>query len=57
MRRICLALVAVALMDVSGVVGETVAPDFSTLRNPVWISKDNLRDPSVLKAEDGMTCR
>lgn len=47
MSRICLALVAVALMDVSSVVGETVAPDFSTLRNPVWISKSNLRDPYI----------
>jgi len=28
------------------------APAFAE-RNPVWVSKDNLRDPSVLKVEDG----
>jgi len=27
--------------------------DFGNLRNPVWVSKDNLRDPSVLKVKDG----
>jgi hypothetical protein len=27
--------------------------DLERLRNPVWISKDNLRDPSVLKTKDG----
>lgn len=29
------------------------AGDFRGLHNPVWISADNLRDPSVLKTEDG----
>ena len=27
--------------------------NLESLRNPVWISKDNLRDPSVLKTGDG----
>ena len=27
--------------------------DLESLRNPVWTSKDNLRDPSVLKTSDG----
>ena len=27
--------------------------DLSALRNPVWDTRDNLRDPSVLKAADG----
>lgn len=27
--------------------------DLARLHNPVWISKDNLRDPSVLKTKDG----
>jgi len=27
--------------------------DFSQLRNPVWTTRDNLRDPSVYKAADG----
>ena len=27
--------------------------DFSALHNPVWVSADNLRDPSVLKTADG----
>jgi hypothetical protein len=52
-RLIFLMLAAVAAMDVSTGGGETVVPDFSALHNPVWISKDNLRAPSVLKAEDG----
>lgn len=30
-----------------------VAESLESLRNPVWISKDNLRDPSVLKVEVG----
>jgi sucrose-6-phosphate hydrolase SacC (GH32 family) len=29
------------------------AEPLESLRNPVWISKDNLRDPSVLKVEGG----
>lgn len=29
------------------------ALDVSALRNPVWVSSDNLRDPSVLKVKDG----
>ncbi len=29
------------------------APDWSALRNPVWVSPDNLRDPSVLKTSNG----
>lgn len=32
---------------------QTSALDLSTLHNPVWRSTDNLRDPSVLKTEDG----
>jgi hypothetical protein len=52
-RLIFLMLAAVAAMDVSTGGGETVVPDFSALHNPVWISNDNLRAPSVLKAEDG----
>ena len=28
-------------------------PSFASLRNPVWISHDNLRDPSVLKTTNG----
>lgn len=27
--------------------------DFSKLRNPVWVSHDNLRDPSVIKTPEG----
>ena len=27
--------------------------DWQSLRNPVWVAKDNLRDPSVLKVADG----
>jgi len=27
--------------------------DLSRLRNPVWVSRDNLRDPAVLKTDDG----
>ncbi len=27
--------------------------NLANLRNPVWVSQDNLRDPSVLKAADG----
>lgn len=27
--------------------------DLASLRNPVWVSQDNLRDPSVLKTDDG----
>jgi hypothetical protein len=27
--------------------------DLALLKNPVWQSKDNLRDPSVLKTQDG----
>ncbi len=34
-------------------VSSLFATDFSALRNPVWASGDNLRDPSVLKTEDG----
>jgi sucrose-6-phosphate hydrolase SacC (GH32 family) len=30
-----------------------VGLDLASLRNPVWVSKDNLRDPSVLKTDDG----
>jgi len=29
------------------------APGFESLRNPVWTSRDNLRDPSVLKTQEG----
>lgn len=32
---------------------ENISPDFARLRNPVWTSADNLRDPSVLKTADG----
>jgi sucrose-6-phosphate hydrolase SacC (GH32 family) len=28
-------------------------PRFKDLRNPVWVSQDNLRDPSVLKTPEG----
>ena len=27
--------------------------DWQSLRNPVWVAKDNLRDPSVLKTGSG----
>jgi len=53
MRRIYSALAVLAVVAVSAAAGETVAPDFSALHNPVWTSQDNLRDPSVLKADDG----
>jgi hypothetical protein len=29
------------------------AEDFTGLHNPIWTSADNLRDPAVLKADDG----
>jgi len=32
---------------------ESVALNLSALHNPVWTSKDNLRDPSVLKTKQG----
>ena len=34
-------------------VSSVFATDFSALRNPVWTSTNNLRDPSVLKTADG----
>ncbi len=42
-----------ALLLAGGTELSTSALDFSSLRNPVWISADNLRDPSVLKVTDG----
>lgn len=33
--------------------GENAALKLDGLRNPVWTSRDNLRDPSVLKTADG----
>ena len=42
-----------ALVLAAGTELATAALDFSSLRNPVWISPDNLRDPSVLKVADG----
>jgi sucrose-6-phosphate hydrolase SacC (GH32 family) len=32
---------------------EDFSPDFGKLRNPIWVSADNLRDPSVIKRPDG----
>lgn len=54
-------LIALAQADLLGAVDNAqprpAAPsaglDVSTLRNPVWVSKDNLRDPSVLKTSAG----
>jgi hypothetical protein len=37
----------------SGASLSTARLDLSALRNPVWVSKDNLRDPSVLKTPEG----
>ena len=42
-RALCAILLAQA----------AAAEPLESLRNPVWISKDNLRDPSVLKVEGG----
>jgi hypothetical protein len=33
--------------------GSPVGLNLAKLRNPVWVSKDNLRDPSVIKCPDG----
>ena len=59
------SLLAVAVAAVAGCVAAPSAPvpaaagkdtsslPLSGLRNPVWVSKDNLRDPSVLKTAAG----
>lgn len=36
-----------------GLTMQLAAADIAQLRNPVWISKDNVRDPSVLKTKEG----
>ena len=42
-----------SLLALMTLASSLLAADLSALRNPVWISQDNLRDPSVLKADDG----
>jgi len=51
----CSALAGVLLVAVTTCFScaEEIAPDFAQLRNPVWATADNLRDPSVLKTPDG----
>ena len=44
-------LLAAGMIPLLG--ADFTAPDFFTLRNPVWTSTNNLRDPSVLKSADG----
>lgn len=48
MKRAFISLLALAVLN-----SFVSAADFSALRNPVWTSTNNLRDPSVLKAADG----
>ena len=45
-EMLVVAVMIFAALDVS-------AEDFTGLHNPVWTSTDNLRDPSVLKMDDG----
>jgi len=47
MKRTLISLIALAAASLLS------AADYSTLRNPVWSSTNNLRDPSVLKTADG----
>jgi sucrose-6-phosphate hydrolase SacC (GH32 family) len=49
MHRTLLALVLVT----AGLPGVCVAADEPPLRNPVWVSADNLRDPAVLPVPGG----
>jgi hypothetical protein len=44
-----------SLLTLVGASDNLIAADsgFGTLRNPVWATKDNLRDPSVLKVSGG----
>ena len=49
-----LTAIAVLLSFGAGVRQSLAAtPDWNSLRNPVWVSADNLRDPSVLKTTHG----
>jgi len=47
MKRTLISLIALAAASMLS------AANFSTLRNPIWSSTNNLRDPSVLKTADG----
>ena len=48
MKRVFTSFIALAVLN-----SLVSAADFSTLRNPVWTSTNNLRDPSVLKTTEG----
>lgn len=45
--------ILLALIAVFSLASGAFALDINLLRNPVWTSADNLRDPSVLKVENG----
>ena len=52
-RHSCLLSLVLASLAVANPIEEPAALKLGQLRNPVWTSGDNLRDPSVLKTRDG----